>query len=83
MGQFRPGERVVSSAIYRVFHDSHRLMHEAALREDDIFPRCKRCGSEVRFELLRPAKSESVVPFRDGEILEECPRLAKPHKHAG
>ena len=83
MGEFRPGETVSRSGVYRVSHDSHRLMHEAALRQNDVFPRCKRCGSQVRFALVRPLKNESILPFRNGEILEESPRLAKPHKQAG
>lgn len=83
MGQFRPGESVSHSGIYRVYHDSHRLMHEAALRATDIFPRCKQCGDQVRFELLRALQDEVILPFRDGEILEECKEIRKAQKQAG
>ena len=83
MEQFRPGECVAQSAIFRVYHDSHRLMHEVTLRAGDVFPRCKQCGNQVRFELLRAVNAQGVVPFRDGEILEECPETAKAHKQAG
>jgi hypothetical protein len=71
MESFQPGERVSKSGIYRVTHESHRLMHQAALKADDIFPCCKQCGKQVRFELLHPIKDEQVVPFRTGSILEE------------
>lgn len=71
MESFQPGERVSQSGIYRVNHQSHRLMHQAALRAGDIFPCCKQCGKQVRFELLHPIRDEQVVPFRTGPILEE------------
>lgn len=84
MGSFQPGGRVPQSGIYRVNHDSHRLMHESTLKAGDIFPCCKQCGRQVRFQLLRPLlKEELVLPFRTNSILEECGGLAKVHKHAG
>ena len=82
MEQFRPGECVARSAIFRVYHDSHRLMHEVTLRAGDVFPRCRQCGERVRFEPVHPVNGHSVVPFRDGEILDECPQT-KAHKQAG
>lgn len=83
MGTYRPGERVLKSGVYRVFHDAHRLMHEATLRAEDIFPCCKQCGRQVRFELVRPVKDQDVLPFRTGPILEEWQSLAQAHNHAG
>lgn len=83
MQQFRPGERVARSAIFRVYHDSHRLMHEVTLRADEVFPRCKQCGGQVKFELLRSVNDQGVVPFRDGTILEECPETSETHKKTG
>jgi len=83
MEQFRPGERVRRSGIYRVYHHTHRLMHEATLRGNDIFPCCKQCAGQVRFELIRALKDDTVLPFRTGEILEECPERAKAHKQTG
>jgi hypothetical protein len=88
MEQFRPGKRVSQSGIYRVNHHSHRLMHEVTLRAQDIFPRCKQCGDHVKFELVRTVNSQGVVPFRDGDILEECQEAeakakVQAHKQAG
>ena len=83
MGQFRPGERVSHNGIYRVYHHSHRLMHEVTLCAADVFPRCKQCGDQVRFELLRTLKQDGVLPFRSGDILEECQELKKARKQAG
>jgi hypothetical protein len=67
----------VQSGIYRVFHDSHRLMHEAALRTGDIFPCCRQCGNEARFELARTMADQLILPFRNGEILAECWRASE------
>jgi hypothetical protein len=56
-----PGELVPKSGIYRVTHDSHRLMHEATLLKNDRFPVCKQCGQQVRFELLRAVKNPRIL----------------------
>jgi hypothetical protein len=68
----KPGSRVPLTGIYRVYHESHRLMHEAALLADTIFPCCKQCGLAVRFELCALLEAKKVVPFRPGAILIEC-----------
>ena len=49
--KFRPGDYVPESGIYRINHDSHRLMHEATLIHGTRFPRCRVCRDAVRFEL--------------------------------
>lgn len=69
--KFKPGEQVPVSGVYRVEHDSHRLMHEAALLENRLFPRCRRCNSQVRFQLVRPVTADRILPFRSSAILEE------------
>lgn len=73
----KPGQRVPVSGIFRVHHKSHRLMHEATLLRETVFPRCKHCGDFVRFQLLRSVSDKTVVPFRSGAILEECPLKRK------
>jgi hypothetical protein len=70
MRRFKPGESVPRSGIYRAYHKSHRLMHEATLLNGELFPRCKHC-SNVRFELIRWLHNADVLPFRSGEILIE------------
>ena len=67
-----PGEEVPETGIYRVVHESHRLMHTATLLRAETFPICKRCRSKVRFTLVRPVK-QYVPPFRAGEILDVYP----------
>ncbi|HET7749786.1 MAG TPA: hypothetical protein VFK81_10425 [Terriglobales bacterium] len=69
MTSFKPGQKVGRSGIYRVEHASHRLMHEATLLAEDLFPSCRRCGDQVRFELIRALRDQAVLPFREGEIL--------------
>jgi hypothetical protein len=71
MERFKPGQRVPRSGVYRVYHDSHRLMHETALLIAELFPSCKRCNNSVRFELVRRMHDANVLPFRSGEILTE------------
>lgn len=54
-------------------------MHEASLVEDTRFPRCKQCGDQVRFTLVRAARDGAyVLPFRSTDILEEYPEAEPP-----
>jgi hypothetical protein len=77
VGDFRPGELVPHSGIYRVYHEAHRLMHEATLLINEPFPCCKQCGPKVRFQLIRWLRDDEVLPFRSGEILQEFVRKTK------
>jgi hypothetical protein len=71
MGRFKPGESVPRTGVYRVNHDLHRLMHQAALIEGELFPSCRQCNNSVRFELVRPMRDGDVLPSHSGEILTE------------
>lgn len=77
MDKFVPGQRVPSSGVYRVHHDSHRLMHEASLRAGEIFPCCRQCHTKIRFELFRKLRDEQVLPFSEGALLMQCKEVAK------
>jgi hypothetical protein len=57
----RPGIEVPTTGIYRVIHDSHRLMHEITLLEGQSFPTCRHCGVDVRFELHRSIKRDLFI----------------------
>jgi len=75
-----PGDRVPHSGIYRVHHDSHRLMHEATLLGGKFFPLCRQCGKDVRFELLKRVDERLVIARSHHAILEdwrEGPQLVK------
>lgn len=68
---YRPGEVIPVSGIYRVEHPTHRLMHEATLLGQNLFPRCRECRDAVRFRLLHAVDSRHLLPFRSSVILEE------------
>jgi len=68
---YRPGDRVPESGVYRVEHGPHRLMHLATLMRNSRFPLCKQCGRSVRFYLVRNVKTSLVLPFRSNTYLEE------------
>ena len=71
--RYRPGELVPESGVYRVTHDSHRLMHEATLLAGDRFPLCRQYKMSVRYELRRAVKNPSRVPSGYHAILEDYP----------
>lgn len=54
---FAVGANVPVSGIYRAVHGDHRLAHEVTLLGGQIFPRCRKCGSLVHFELVREASA--------------------------
>ena len=62
--QFRCGDKILESGIYRVHHGSHRLPHEVTLLRDQLFPKCVKCEDSVYFELLRSAPDITLAPFR-------------------
>jgi hypothetical protein len=68
---YKPGDRVPESGVYRVEHGPHRLMHIATLVRSTRFPQCRQCGRAVRFHLVRNVKTSQVLPFRSNTYLEE------------
>lgn len=62
--QFRCGDKILESGIYRVYHGNHRLPHEVTLLRDQIFPRCVKCEKLVYFELVRSAPDITLAPFK-------------------
>ena len=71
--KYRPGDVVPESGIYRVTHDSHRLMHEATLLAGQRFPICRTCKHDVRFELRRAVKNPTQITSGYHAILEDFP----------
>jgi hypothetical protein len=54
--QYKPGQKVPNSGIYRVAHDKgHAQPHEVTCVFNEPFPPCHGCGSSVRFEAVRLA----------------------------
>lgn len=58
--KYRPGQLVEESGVYRVVHDSHRLMHQVTLVKGARFPECKRCGVAVRFAWLGAGRGTHI-----------------------
>lgn len=48
---YRPGARAPRTGAYTVTHRSHRLSHIVLMDEGEVFPQCRRCYDDVRFEL--------------------------------
>lgn len=77
MEKFVPGQHVLQSGVYRVHHDSHRLMHQATLKAGETFPCCKQCGRKISFELVHRLRDVEVLPFSEGALLRQCAEFAK------
>jgi hypothetical protein len=54
--QYKPGDKVKTSGLYKVTHErDHLAEHEVTCVTGEVFPSCRDCGAEVRFELFRAA----------------------------
>lgn len=54
--EFKPGDTVDKSGIYRVVHDkNHAAEHEVTCVRGKKFPPCRGCGQGVRFVLVKAA----------------------------
>jgi hypothetical protein len=71
--KYRSGQEVREGGIYRVTHNTHRLMHQVTLLEGIRFPKCRRCGSGLRFELLGPIENPTHIVSGYHTILEDWP----------
>jgi CheY-like chemotaxis protein len=60
--RYRPGELVTETGVYRVIHGRHRPPHESTLCEGETFPRCRKCGADVLFELVLSNDFSGAVP---------------------
>lgn len=73
----REGEPILRSGIYQVFHAGHRAAHNVVLVSGERFPRCARCGSDVRFRLVQATSDiRNDADFR--VQLYEIPHPASP-----
>lgn len=63
--EFKPGQKVPQSGIYRVEHDTvHPTSnHEVTCVNGEPFPPCNHCGHDVRFVLVRAAHHLATHKF--------------------
>jgi len=52
--EFKPGDKVPTSGIYKVMHDGHTQPHEVTCIEGEQFPPCNTC-KHPKFVLVRTA----------------------------
>jgi hypothetical protein len=52
--EFKPGDKVPTSGIYKVTHDSKTQAHEVTCVEGEPFPPCNSC-SHPKYVLVRAA----------------------------
>lgn len=72
--EFKPGELVEVSGIYRVVHDNnHAQPHEVTSVKGEPFPPCHRCSHGVRFILAR-----QTIHVKEHELFADPPPLTSP-----
>lgn len=72
--QFRPGEDVPKSGIYKVSHSGHHHDHEVTCLSGERFPDCHQCGDRVRFSLLIAAHAvQRHTHFYQGDAQLQAP----------
>ena len=54
--QYKPGDTVPDSGIYKVNHDkNHAAEHEVTAIKGEPFPPCNNCGKGITYSLVRQA----------------------------
>lgn len=71
--EYRTGQNIPESGIYRVTHDEHRLPHEVTLLKGAQFPRCSKCRHAVRFTAVSLAPR--LDSLRERVTLYELPAI--------
>ena len=75
------------TGVYEVEHGPHRLVHQVTIVAGDILPKCRKCGTAVKFTLIKAveqnawAKNPFTYPLMafDAEVEAE-PELEAPAK---
>ncbi len=75
---YKPGETVPYSGIFQVTHFQHRQPHEAVMKAGEAFPRCRICGEQTRFRMLRSASPIEVDRDFDAGEAASGPRDVTP-----
>ncbi len=52
---YQPGDTARSSGLYTVFHLDHREPHLVLVLAGELFPACRTCKGQVRFQMEREA----------------------------
>lgn len=61
---FRPGDQAPTTGIYRVFHGrEHAEGHYVIALKGDIFPACRECLDNVRFDVAVSAAHVNAHPL--------------------
>jgi hypothetical protein len=73
---FHPGERAQVTGIYEVVHQNkHRKRHKLLLQHGDLFPPCRICKRDVKFQLVQAAEMVSRDSDFAGPIATMIERL--------
>jgi hypothetical protein len=73
--EYRTGQKIPESGIYRVTHDEHRLPHEVTLLKGAQFPRCSKCRNAVRFAAVSLAPR--LDSLRERVTIYELPAISE------
>ena len=73
--EFRPGQIVPQSGVYRITHDSEHadMPHEVTVIKGRRFPTCRHCRG-ISFELVHAAQHVDEVPHLAGGELTSAPK---------
>lgn len=53
MTNLRSGMSAPETGVYEVEHGPHRLVHQVTIVAGDILPKCRKCGTAVKFTLIK------------------------------
>lgn len=69
IAMLKPGDKAPYSGVYQSLHQGHRNTHLVTVLKGEIFPNCRRCGSEVRYCLREKGELLLVDRSRSPSLL--------------
>lgn len=67
--EYRPGQRVPTSGIYKVNHDSHHTeQHEITAVKGEPFPPCRGCSRDATYTIVRAAHHLKEDPILNAAL---------------
>lgn len=82
--KYRPGSRAPRTGAYTVTHRTHRLSHMVLMDEGEMFPECRKCENDVRYELyMRIQRLASDRDFSREDEMDQAKVLHFPKRSTG
>ena len=82
MTMLQSGMSAPETGVYEVEHGPHRLVHQVTIVAGDILPKCRKCGTSVKFTLIKAVEQTAWARNPFTYPLEPFDSESKPEMEA-